>query len=116
MSQEDLFGRPDPAQGRRNRDAAMERVEENAGEDWNDLAWRALEDVLQEAPREFTSERVRQVLTERGHWPPPNDPRALGPVMNRAAKKGLIRDTRKYTTSVYASSNNMPKRIWEKLR
>lgn len=107
---------PDPEAGRRNRDAALERVEENAGEDWNALAWSALMDVLEEPPSEFTSERVREIMTDRGQWPPPNDPRALGPIMLRAARAGLIHDTKRITTSVYASSNNMPKRIWQKVR
>lgn len=114
MSQRSLF--PDPEEGRRRRDAALARVEENAGETWMALAWQALLDVLEEAPMEFTSERVRELLTERGQWPPPNAPQASGAIMTKARKAGLIVDTGRYTTSVYASSNNMPKRIWRKVR
>lgn len=102
---------PDPEEGKRRRDEAIELVGENAGEAWRLMAVGAALEVVAEG-HDFTSERIRQKLTEWGEWPPPNDPRALGAIMRLLRKEGYIEPTDTYIHSVYASSHRMPKRVW----
>lgn len=109
---------PDPEEEKRGKERledALERVEENSGEAWKAIAWAAALDVVAEG-HDFTSERIRQKLTQWGDWPPPNDPRALGPVMKRLLREGYIESTRRFTKSVYSSSSGTNKEIFRVIR
>ncbi len=93
------------------RDAGMAQAEGAAPEEWKGLAAIALRDVRDRGP-EFTSEDVRDLLEERGTGDPP-EPRAMGPVMMAAHRRGYIEPSGAWTSSTRASSHRMPKRLWK---
>ena len=87
----------------------MKLVDENADPDWKHAADRAVEDLAL-TRRMFTSDDVRALLaTIETH-----ELRALGPVMLRAARKGLIAKAGfDYSTS--PSRHKAPVQVWRSL-
>lgn len=79
---------PTPAQSRAARDAAMAQVDENADADWLTRAADAVDDLAHRG-EPFNVDDVWDLLAA---WsvPAPREPRALGPVMYRAARDGVI--------------------------
>jgi hypothetical protein len=73
------------------RDEAIERVDEHADPAWKEAAYAVVCAIVVEAP-EFTTDRVWYEL-ERQCVPGPREPRALGPVMQRARRAGLVVNT-----------------------
>jgi hypothetical protein len=69
---------------RRERDDAMERAEKNAASEWRSDAMVAI----------HSTARVRSELTSEDVWESglekPRNPRAMGPMMTRAKKRGYI--------------------------
>lgn len=96
------------ALGREERDRALTRVELSS-EEWRPVAYEAVTWVAKRKA-EFTSDAVWFVLYNLWHTPPPHDPRALGPVMKRAAKNGLIQDTgrKKHSTRPECHTREIP--------
>lgn len=89
------------------RDAGMARAEANAPDGWNDEAYDFVVRYL-----ERHTELHVDDLWNVGLPTPPN-PRALGPVLQRAARSGLMVKTGEYRPSV--RSHLSPKPVWESL-
>lgn len=75
---------------REARDQAVQRVDDNADAAWKDLAYRAVRFVALSHER-FTSDAIWAALDSHPEHVPPREPRALGPVILRAVRDGLIR-------------------------
>lgn len=115
--QGDLFHEPtprDPEEGIRKRDEAIDRVEENAGERWQKLAWDAFTRVYARG-RPFTSDDIVELLDTEGNWPPPNDERAMGAVIRRAIARRLIGATGERRPASYARAHGRPQTVWAPL-
>ncbi len=104
---------PDPpldmALARANRDCALARVDANSDEAWKQAARTAIERLATTQP-EFISDAVWDT-----GLPKPREPRALGPIMVWAARRGLIVDTGRIQQSAQPKSHAMPRRIWRSL-
>lgn len=106
---EGQLGLFDGGEARRQRDAALERVEDHAGEEWKDAALRAVE-AAAHARREFIVDEVWRFLPAT--VPGPREGRAMGPVMLRARRAGLIRATEMFRPSERVTSHMVPRRVW----
>ena len=106
MTQRGLF---DPDEGRARRDEGMANADDHANPDWRD---RALEAVYQLAASKpvFCAEDVWERGLEK-----PREPRALGPVMMRAAKLGYCRGTMQHRNSRMVTQHATPVRVYESL-
>ena len=73
-----------------NRDEAMARADQHAQPEWKDLARRCIEWLARER-RTFTSDDIWDALAE--HYPnvQTHEHRALGPILLKATRDGLIR-------------------------
>jgi len=94
------------AAGRKLRDQALERVEGNAKADWTQQAFEVVT-ALARSGRPFTPDDVWAAGLPR-----PREARALGPVMMRAVKSGLIEPTGEWINSKQASQHATPVRVW----
>jgi hypothetical protein len=88
------------------RRSALSRVESHADREWLDRAFAALRGYL-ERNQTFFCDQMWGLIEK------PREARALGPVMVRAAKAGLMSKTGEYRLSV--SSNLSPKPLWRSL-
>jgi hypothetical protein len=84
---------------------AQRSVLENASGEWVAYCLNLIENIAR-ANQTFTSDVVMLAMTRR-----PHDPRALGPVMKMAQKKGYIRPTDEYRPSVRRHAT--PLRVWQ---
>ena len=109
MSGQDPLWRTEPPSiedARAARDEAMERVESNA-----DAEWRVLAD-------QYLYRRIRTGLpfTTDDLWddglPKPREPRALGPVMMAAKRRGDIYDTGDMVRSRYRHATKIT--VWRR--
>ena len=90
------------------RDEGMERAYRGAGS-WPLLAFIALNEVAKK--REFfTTDDVQRIFPDE-----PPEPRAWGPVMKRAAQKGLIEKTGRVRKSAKVSCHRREKAVWRSL-
>lgn len=99
----------DPLEARRQRDLAMTRVDDAADPLWKTAAdWTVLYVCLTQ--RVFTGDDV---------WaaglPKPREPRALGPVILRARKRGLCQKTGRIVASQVPKDHCNPHTEWESL-
>lgn len=78
------------AESKAARDKAMADAEGGALPEWSILMGELVEQVARTMPR-FTADDVFDLLAERPGAPTTHDSRAFGPVMMRAAKKGLCK-------------------------
>lgn len=97
--------------GRVARDEAMQRADEHADDAWKDTAWRILVERI--GPGEFTTDRVWHHLDAEGAAT--HEPRALGPVMRRAADAGLIYNTGRVVKSARPECHTRPVTVWLRL-
>lgn len=102
----------DSESARMARDRALETVEENASQTWNERALDAVEHCALKYDL-FIVDQVWQQL-EEGDLPG-NDNRAMGAVMRRAVKEGFIAPTEMYRPSDRVTSHKVPRRIWKSL-
>lgn len=103
MSQGDLFA------ARQRRDVGMQSSYQHAEQDvpeWGDLAYNYLLDYARRHG-DFLIEDVR--ASAAGYVPEPPELRAWGAVINKAARRGLIR---KVGYKLAKSSNCSPKCLW----
>src|SRR5262249_41310286 len=103
--QPSLFDRPTPAEAKA---AAIERVEQNS-QTFVDAAFSRLL-VIAKRQRFLSSLDVWNVC---GDLDQPRHPRAMGPVMLRAARGGLIIRTGRTVKSGRASDHDQALAIWE---
>ncbi len=95
--------------GRAKRDDAMRRAEEHANAEWKETALAIVKQVAESHAR-FTTDAVIAALAltaARTH-----EPRALGPVMQRARRNGWITGTGEFIKSEAISRHCAPKQVW----
>ncbi|MFD3464838.1 hypothetical protein ACFWWM_00425 [Streptomyces sp. NPDC058682] len=86
------------------RDAAIAQVDANADNAWKSYALGFIAE-LSAAMDEFTTDDLWDAGLIK-----PREPRALGPVMRRAAKRGLIATTGEFKASRYRNCAPLP--VW----
>lgn len=104
----DLF---DYAKSKEARDAGMKQAEDNADDTWKFLADVCVKEVAQRQ-RFLTSDDVWRLLKD---FPGTHEPRALGPVMTRAKRLGIIEATSEFRNSERVATHASPKRVWHSL-
>lgn len=92
------------------RDAAIDQVGTNAGDDWTKRAESVLRDVAT-LKRELTTDDLRIA----GLDDPPNDPRAFGALMRNGALNLIIARTDRTINSNRVTSHRRPLRVWQSL-
>jgi len=96
------------------RDEAMGEVEEAAEPSFNEVAFEALERVAQLRDC-FIVDAVWEELRKGGLIPYTHDKRAMGPIMSRGQREGLIEPTGDYEPSAQVKSHAGPRRVWRSL-
>ena len=104
----------DAAKGEAAKEEAIARVEVNASRAWLDAAWDALLWACR-GLAEMTSDDVWDRLWDR-NVPAPHEPRALGPVMRRAGREGLLRPTSTFRPSAMPQNHRRPVRVYQVVR
>lgn len=89
---------------------AIERVERNASLDFLVFARTVALRIASAQQNGFTTDAIWEVLDAAGVKPP--EPRALGAVMQKLAREGLIRKTGEYVDSCRAACHGRPVPIW----
>lgn len=102
---------PPAAVGRRLRDAAVKKVHRHAAPGFLEAADRAAE----RAARELEYLTVDDLWLAMAGDAKTHDNRAMGPVMTRAKKRGLIEPTDQFRPSTQPSCHANPRRIWRSL-
>lgn len=102
MTQHGVF---DAEQAKAAREEAVARVDRHAPPSWKEQALRAVWEVATEEFT-FTTDDVWKRLGA------PPEPRALGPVMREAEKRGYCEQTDQWTLSIRASRHRAPIRVW----
>lgn len=90
-------------------DAAIARVEANAGPEWQ----AHVVDIVRQVAAvnaTFTVDAIAELITE-----PVHDLRATGAAMRAAARAGIIRSTGTYQVSDRPQAHSRPVLIWESL-
>ena len=87
----------------------MEKAKENADADWYDAALRCVERAAHDMDYFTTDDVWRQGLRK------PREPRALGPVMTEAMKRGWIVPLSSHEKSKRPEAHASPKRVWRSL-
>jgi hypothetical protein len=92
--------------------AAMEQVEENANQAWNELMLEQVRLTAMEK-HQFTSDDVMdRYLTLDDPKPVTHELRAMGPVLVRAAKAGYCRKAEGAVSSRRRASHAGPRAVW----
>lgn len=86
------------------RDEAMERTYESAAEEWKAQAHATIIAVA-DSLAEFTVDDLWDAGLVK-----PDEPRAMGPVLRKAAFEGFIRQTGRYAKSRYRNATPIP--VW----
>ncbi len=92
---------------------AIDRVERNADEQWKDEAYKCVR-LARVYYAEFTTDTIWKMLENIGHTT--HEPRAMGAIMRRAAKEGLIEPTGKYLKSRRPECHKRPVMLWRSTR
>lgn len=95
--------------GRRLRDEAMDAVEAGANPDWLLAAHQCVRNAAMQHPR-ITTDHVFALLD-----PMPvttRDTRAIGPVMKRAGKDGVLLSTEEFWPCRRGKRHASPLRVW----
>lgn len=95
---------PTITDARKSRDAAIDQVDVNADDGWKRYALGFIAELSGQL-EEFTTDDLWDAGLIK-----PREPRALGPVMRRAAKRGLISATGEYRKSRYRNCAPLP--VW----
>jgi hypothetical protein len=93
------------------KEEAISRVERSASRAWLDSAWNALYVAIR-LRHEVTTDEVWEVLDGWG-VAAPAEPRAMGPVMRRAVREGLLVPTSTFVPSAMARNHRRPVRVYE---
>ena len=95
---------------RKNRDEAMERVEENAEEGFSERA-RAVIQQVAEAKEDFTSDDVWPILGKNST----HNRKAIGPPFNSLVRAGVIEKTGEWRPSTDPECNGRDKPVYRKV-
>jgi hypothetical protein len=104
----------DAALGEAAKEEAVSRVEANASRAWLDAAWEALRFSSQHY-REITADEVWALLWTDG-VAAPHDPRAMGAIMRRAVREGLLAATSEFRPSALPQNHRRPVRVYRVVR
>ncbi len=116
MPQQELFANSNfnPKEAIRLRDQGIKKAIDHAdkvNEGWSDAAFLKFKEFLLDHD-EFMSELFRHWLEDK--LPAPPDPRAIGAVIVKAKKMGLIKHLR-YQAATDPKSHRNPKSVWGKI-
>jgi hypothetical protein len=92
------------------RDEAVQRVDQAADPEWKDYAYEAVLATAREKPGGFIVDDVWKHIPAGVEQP--REPRAMGAVMRRAQKAGVIVPTDQYQLSMRITAHRNPRRIW----
>ena len=98
-----------PPTAERAKREAVARVEANANSEWK----RRVDSVIRELAaqrHEFTTDDVWERLSD--YQESTHERRALGSMMTKAARDGVIVATERYVPSTRRESHANPKRVW----
>jgi len=95
--------------GQANKADAMQRVWNHANDHWKQLAYEAVRQLAR-SRQWFTTDDVWHLLA--ANEAATHEHRAMGPVMLRAAKAGLIAKTDRVLPTARPSANRRPVAIW----
>ena len=101
-----LFG---PELGEAKRDEGIERAIDGAGDEWAELAYRTVVELARSCDA-FTSDHVWATGLAK-----PAEPRALGAVMMRAQREGVIEPRREFRQTAQAARHRAPVRVWRSM-
>ena len=76
---------------------------------WDDIAFECIVEVAKRKEM-FTGDDVMDLLQERAALS--KEHRALGPVMVRAAKRGIMEKTETFQSSRRKTQHGSPRRVW----
>ena len=96
---------PTPSEGSQARDRAMRAVEQNTDPEWSNVAEQVLRDMAASG-EPFITDWLWPVLEQAGVVC--HDNRALGPIVRRLAKQGVIRKTGVYVPSTRRHMTPVP--------
>lgn len=96
------------------RDAAIDRVEDNADTGWLEGAMIAVREVARRMP-EFTTDHVWLSLSRSGGGAISIEPRAMGAVMRAAASDGVVEPVDRWELSQRPACHRRPVRVWRSL-
>jgi hypothetical protein len=96
------------------RDEAIDRVEKNADPDWAEAAYLAC-CLVAEDQQFFTTDNVWEKISTAFPQFKTHEPRAMGAVMRRAAKDGVVSPTDEYVRSDRQECHRRPMMRWESL-
>ncbi len=97
--------------GRLARDQAVERVDEHADPDWKVKVLKVIYELVLRR-LDLISDDVWDAL---GGEPSPRERRAMGPMMQVAAKKGWIEPTEQMRQAHRGVNHARPQRVWRSL-
>lgn len=97
---------------REARDAGMSLAESGIAPEWRAAATAAVRKLCETRPT-FICDDVWLELGERDDTP--KNARALGPILNRAAKDGWCRNTKTYVPSANRNCHANPRPVWGSL-
>lgn len=89
---------------------AIDRVDRNADEEWKREAYEMV-CVACSRYTEFTTDTIWSMLARTSLTT--HEPRAMGAIMRKAQRDGLIKATGQYTTSTRPECHKRPVMIWE---
>jgi hypothetical protein len=103
----------DAAAARDARDEAIQRVDEHAEKRWKAAALNAVRFIAEKRDA-FTTDAVWWLLDQQD-IEPPHEERALGAIMQRAARQGWIEPTDRTRKSVRPACHARDLRVWRSL-
>ncbi len=109
----------DAATGEAAKEEAITRVEASASRAWLDQAWQAVgyaAEVARTVGSDVTTDDVWETLSLMDSAPELHEPRAMGPVMRRAVREGLLRPTSIFRPSAMPQNHRRPVRVYEVAR
>lgn len=92
---------------------ALARVEQNATDEWLDLAWQTLKKVATEN-QTFTTDQIWAIL-DRYPNVRTHEPRAMGSIMRKAVKHGWVQKTDRYVSTNRPIAHGKPIAVWQSL-
>lgn len=98
------------------KQGAIQQVDQAAEALWKQNARAAVEEVCRMRPGgEFTTDAVWYVLEQMWNTEGPHERRAMGPVMLRAARDGLIAQTDRFQKTTRKQAHRAPLQVWRVL-
>lgn len=99
------------APGRAARDKAIQKVETHANDEWKQSAFAAVEKTAREAEA-FIVDSVWLRMPEGSST---HEGRAMGAIMQKAQREGLIAPTNDFRPSFDKTHHACPRRVWKSL-